>query len=368
MLGRQLPKRALRASWWRVPPRKLERLSRPWHRAGFRAELVPAQGLVRFLRRNRTAPGWEHESYGRWIYFAGGGRRQRYTAIDPMDLTFHCPCGKAGCIRKRQIDFRDHIAELYRVITRAYDTPGGLPLTWSSVSFALKLGASVRDVDAYTGYVEDSMMFALCETSGDYEDADSEMASKYVAAASIFNFLWQAYESAVSLTGTSELRGLLKDGRLGERGRRLIEAHPELDGAFYGLEDTLGVALRLCSIGQGFDERLDRVNTRFPSRNLTMAAELAREFRNFVAHGEDEVPGHPDWCARDASASHARFRRFYAVGRLLLFLIQGLAWLSVSPTAVTYDCWDEEVDLRDLLTTLHVKDATDAGDRLEGFA
>lgn len=357
MIGRKLPKRALRPSWWAVPPRKTALLSRPWHRAGFRAEFVPAQGVVRFVRRSRPAPGWEYESYGRWIYFAGGGRRRRYTAIDPMGLTFHCTCGKQTCIRKRHFDFRDHITELYRAIGRAYDTPGGLSFEWSSVSFALKLGASIRDVDAYTGYVEDPTMFALCELSGDSEDADSEMASKYVAAASIFNFLWQAYESAVRLTEPSELRGLLKEGRLGERGRRLFEAHPQLDRAFFGLDDSLAVAVRMCSMGKGFDDRLDKVEKRFPTRNLAMAAELAREFRNFIAHGEDEVPGHPDWCANEASASHARLRRFYAIGRLLLLLIQGLAWLSVSPTAVAYDYWDEDVNLQELLKSIHLKQA-----------
>lgn len=356
MMGQKLPKRAQHPSWWSVPPRTLQRLSRPWHRAGFRAELLTAHGSVRFLRRNRVAPGWEYEGYGRWIHFAGGGRRRRYTAIDPMDLTFHCPCGQAGCVRMKQLDFRDHITELYRLINRAYDTPGGLSFEWSSVSFALKLGASIRDIDAYTGYVEDPGMFALCEPSGDYEDADSEMVSKYVAGASIFNFLWLAYESAVSLTEPNELVRLLKDGRLGERGRRLFESHPELDGTLYGLNDTLRVALRLCLIGQRFDDRLNRIQTRFPDLNLVMAAELAREFRNFVAHGEDEVPDHPDWCAREGPHSHARLRRFYAVSRLLLLLIQGLAWISVSPTAVTDGEWDDQANLQDLFTRLHLRD------------
>ena len=74
------------------------------------------------------------------------------------------------------------------------------------------------DVEADTGFVVDTMVFALCEVTIDYENGQSEMASKYVAAATIFNFLWQAYEAAVSRTAPDELRRLAKEWRSGSAG------------------------------------------------------------------------------------------------------------------------------------------------------
>ena len=101
------------------------------------------------------------------------------------------------------------------------------------------MAASIEDVVADTGFVEDPLVFEMCEPTIDYENAQSEMASKYVAGATIFNFLWLAYESAVALTAPNELVGLLKEERLGERGRRLFEARPDLSVRFIGLRDLV---------------------------------------------------------------------------------------------------------------------------------
>lgn len=201
------------------------------------------------------------------------------------------------------------------------------------------MAASIEDVDADTGYVEDPMVFALCEVSIDYENAQSEMASKYVAAMTIFNFLWAAYEAAVSATLPDKFKGLLKDGRLGERGRRLFEEEPDLAEHFDGLSFALSLAVNYCSKGGLFDERLSRARQRFSKLDFVFAAELCREFRNFVFHGEDEVPSHPDW--GDAHESISRLRRFYAIGRLLILLIQALAWLSLPADTQEVDAADD---------------------------
>lgn len=73
-------------------------------------------------------------------------------------------------------------------------------------------------------------------------------------------------------------------------------------------------------------------------------------------HGEDEVPNHPDWGG--ASAAYARLYRFYVLSRLLLYLIQALAWISVSPGADSLEWgYDEFGDRqlhnpRDMLATV----------------
>lgn len=360
LLAKPLPQRALRESWWKAQPAKRPRDRRAWHLAGFRATLLADRSRVRFDRFARAAGSWETEGYGRWIYGEGGGR-PRYTAIDPAGQTFRCTCGKPDCTRAKLRPFREHVAELYRVLGACGYGSGALPNSWDSVRFALRLAASITDVEADTGYVEDPLVFALCEPTIDYENADSEMASKYVAGASIFNFLWIAYEAAVAATAPHELRGLLNDGRLGERGRRLFEAHTELDGRLAGLSDLIGLGAYYCEAGGLFDTRLRGMRERYPARTLASAAELVREFRNFVYHGEDAVPAHPEWSG-DARETHARLRRFYAMGRLILYLIQALACLSASEATVEYGCDDigepAEVAARGLFVTLQFDEAT----------
>jgi len=170
------------------------------------------------------------------------------------------------------------------------------------------------------------------------------MASKYVAAASISSFLWNAYEAAVGATAVDELRGLLKDGRLGERGRRLFESRPALSSHFEGLHELVGLAIYWCKLGGRFEQRLSKIQGRFSERNLVIAAELCREFRNVVFHGEDEVPEHPEW--GEARVARARLYRFYVLGRLLLYLIQALAWISVLPGSDCLDWGDDDNDER----------------------
>lgn len=291
---------------------------------------------------------YEEKGYGRYVYDSHGNRDLRYKAIDPATDAFQCTCGKPHCTRARLHPFRDHVAGLYRTLSRFSQSFSGRydHEAWGRVLLGLQLAASIDDVYADTGYVEDEMVFALCETKIDYENARSEVASKYVAAASVFNFIWNAYEAAVSITEPNNLRKLLNDGRLGERGRRLFEGHPEIEKNFLGIQDLTRLAKFYCARGKLFDERLEKLSTRFPVDNFVSAAELCREFRNFIFHGEDEVPEHEDWC-HPRGTSTARIHRFYAISRLLLYLIQALAWLS-APEAADPDDENEQITKLDL--------------------
>ncbi|MER8639728.1 hypothetical protein [Mesorhizobium sp. M1365] len=189
-----------------------------------------------------------NDSYARWIRNERGELEKRYLATDPADGAIVCTCGSPGCHRAMLLPFREHVAELYRVILRLNeeDLHVSEPSPWSSVLYGLRMAASIEDVEADTGFVEDPMVFARCEPTIDYERGQSEMASKYVAAAAIFNFLWLAYEAVVDTTVPDELRRLGKEGRLGERGRRLLEAKSEMSARFRGLGDLVKLALLQC--------------------------------------------------------------------------------------------------------------------------
>jgi hypothetical protein len=272
----------------------------------------------------------EEKSYARRIKLSDGTLVTRYTALDPANESIWCTCGKPECPRARLLPFREHIAKLHRVLSElSYEELASESSGWVGVLYGLRMAASIEDVEAETGYVDDPMVFALCETTIDYEHGQSEMASKYVAGATIFNFLWHAYEAAVVLTAPTELVGLLKEQRLGERGRRLFEARPDLSTQFPGLGSLVRLTLFQCRGGGRLDQRLDRLLDRFPNHDLIAAAELVREFRNFLFHGEDEIPDHEEW----GSVAVSRFRlyRFYTVSRLLLYLLQAFAWIAVAP-------------------------------------
>ena len=270
---------------------------------------------------------YQKVSYAKWLTDEEGKIRKRYCAIDPADEAVCCTCLKPDCYCYRLLPLRSHIAELYRVILKIHEEEIAWtdPPEWSSVLYALRMAASIEDIEADTGFVEDPMVFDLCDLTIDFENAQSEMASKYVAGATIFNFLWLAYEAVVGLAAPDELRRLLKDQRMGERGRRLLEARPTLTSKFIGIENLTRLALGHCRDGGRMEERCEQIQERYGKAGLVTAAELAREYRNFVVHGGDEVPQHEKW--GDVVTARCRIYRFYSVGRVVLYLIQAMCWI-----------------------------------------
>ena len=73
------------------------------------------------------------------------------------------------------------------------------------------------------------------------------------------------------------------------------------------------------------EERCEQIQERYGKAGLVTAAELAREYRNFVVHGGDEVPQHEKW--GDVVTARCRIYRFYSVGRVVLYLIQAMCWI-----------------------------------------
>lgn len=296
-------------------------------------------------------------SYAKWILDDRGVKKKRYTAIDPAQSAIVCTCGREGCHRARLLDFREHIAEIYHVLLKLHgeEIASWEPCRLSSVLYGLRMAASVEDVEADTGFVEDPMVFALCEPTIDFESGQSEIASKYVAAAAIFNFLWYAYEAMVSLTAPDELIRMNKEQRYGERGRRLLEARPQLTAHFLGISDLVKLTLLQCRKGGLMDERCDRVEAKHGSNSLIAAAEIVREFRNFLFHGGDEAPGHEDWS--DVVTSRCRIFRFYSVSRLLLYLIQSMLWIvhAGTPTRFEYGPNDDKLTACEIFERLQFK-------------
>ncbi|MES2096782.1 MAG: hypothetical protein V4459_08465 [Pseudomonadota bacterium] len=298
------------------------------------------------------------KDYAKWARDERGELVSRYSAIDPADQAAVCSCGDANCPRSRLLPFRTHIAELHRVIVRMNmeEIATWEPSRWSSTLYALRMAASIEDIEADTGHVEEPMVFAMCEPAIDFERGRSEMASKYVAAVMIFNFVWQAYEAIVSETAPDELVKLGREQRNGERGRRLLEARPQLSAEFPGIDDLVANAMFQCRHGGLMDDRCDRVEAKFGVAGLVAAAELAREFRNFAFHGGDEAPGHADW-GEDETTAQLRVLRYYSIARLLLHLVQAMAWIihEGDVRRFEYGSDDDEMTACQILTRLQFK-------------
>ena len=272
------------------------------------------------------------KSYAKTVRDASGNLHLRYRAIDPATDAIVCTCGKSSCPRARLLPFREHIAELHSTLTTLIDegffeAPDS---HWHGVLYGLQMAASIEDIEADTSFVYDPIIAEFCEPTIDFDNANSEMASKYVAGTTIFGFLWHAYEVAVGSTALSELRGLLKEERFGERGRRLLESHSLPAADFVGLNEVLRLSKYHLLKGELYEIRLNKITARFPLEGFVQAAEVVREFRNFLFHGEDEIPHHPDW--GDSVVSYCRLARFYTTSRLLLYLIQAFAWMEIAPS------------------------------------
>lgn len=300
------------------------------------------------------------EKFGRFG-FSADGKRIRYTALDPADEATECKCGKPGCFAANLFPFREHIARLYRAIAACEQHNRFAHDGWDRVLYPLQMAAAIDDVHADSGFVDDSDSVTYCSSAADFDAAQTEMASKYTAAASIFSFLWMGYESAVQASQPHVLKGVLKDGRLGERGRRLVDEYSELFPGITGLPIVVRFAERLCERGKLFDARLTRIRSKISERKMVFGAELAREFRNFVVHGEDEVPQHDAWdWGGPLGQGTARIHRFYAVGRLLLLLIQAHASAAITTKAdpIGHGTDDDGETLfvvpRELLADLHL--------------
>lgn len=125
-------------------------------------------------------------------------------AIDPateLHALSACKCGKPNCRWRALRPFRQHIKRLFQAIAikhvRERLASGDPEVSWEATLFSLQMAASLEDASANTAYVDDSDAIVYCGSAWDFEELSSEIAAKYVAGLSIFNFLWSAYENAV---------------------------------------------------------------------------------------------------------------------------------------------------------------------------
>lgn len=263
--------------------------------------------------------------------------RQGYiaSAMQPALRAFKCRCGRPRCVFRPGylVPFRTHLANLHHVLADAHYSGGlrdGTDHGWAGVTYQLKMAASIEDLTADTGYVDLSGSTLMCRPAAEYEDRHSLLASRYAAALIVFNFIWAAYEAAVKV-GAGSFRP--KD-TTAFRGRELMALHGVLGKELKCLRRLARHAgWSVLHIG---DLERDRGKLdSFQSGSAAYAAELARIFRNHIAHGSDNPP------QPDQGHGYCRILRFYEVSRLLLLLIQIVAVQAMPDPNWEYEAWDD---------------------------
>ncbi|MDO5756882.1 MAG: hypothetical protein Q4P24_05110 [Rhodobacterales bacterium] len=246
----------------------------------------------------------------------------RYTAIDPMDRYVRCGCGKPGCWTNELRPLREHMTALIRTILsfgyRGLIDGGQNP--WPGTFYALHMAVSIEDVFVDPAYIDESDSALYCDPAWEFDEEQREQSAKYVAALSIFNFTWTAYEAAIE----NALGPEYSNDKIPVQARKFFKVSDEqcwdTMRAFRG---SYRVAKQICSRIPDLQGDIELIETKYGLTGAAAAAELVRIFRNHIFHGKDSTPL---W------GGLAKVSHFYATTRLLLMLIQNLLLLKARDT------------------------------------
>ena len=160
-------------------------------------------------------------------------------------------------------------------------------------------------------YVDDGESATYCSSAFQYDEAQRELSSKYIAALIMFTFIWNAYEAAAEkATG-----GLFTRDKIPVRARRLLQQRAGYAATMVGLAGSHQFAPRVCCHDEDLAAQIAASEREHQLTVVPAAAELARLFRNHLVHGAERPPTSPE-----AVTTH----RLYAMTRLILLLIQAL--------------------------------------------
>ena len=243
-----------------------------------------------------------------------GDFQLRYTAIDPADKYVRCNCKKLDCWTRDLHPLREHINRLFHAILDCGMKgliDGGIN-PWPGTLYSLQMASSIDDIFVDPSYSDGTDSAIWCRTSWEFDEEQREKASKYVAALTIFNFTWIAYESAIeSALGNANLKP-----KPPVHAREFFKSHQESGHHdIPHLAPSLIVASRICSRIDEIKTEIHAIKEKYALEGCAAAAELARIFRNHVVHGKDKTP---------LSSETFKVSHFYSVTRLLLMLTQAL--------------------------------------------
>jgi len=252
---------------------------------------------------------------GRYERGDNGELKIRYTAIDPADKYVTCNCGKPDCWTKQLRPIREHIRSLIHTLSScgAKELLDGGVDPWPGTLYSLQMAASIEDIFVDPSFIDESEAAFWCSSAWEYDEEQREQASKYVAALTVFNFVWIAYESAIE----DALGASFSKDKLPVRARKHLQGANDPDvtkiPAFSASYKTAKhISERIAAIRPEIAD----IEGKYKLNGAAAAAELVRIFRNHVVHGRDGTP---------LSTGSTMVSHFYSMSRLLLLLVQIVA-------------------------------------------
>lgn len=249
---------------------------------------------------------------GRYEIDGKGKPKLRYTAIDPMNSYVQCNCGRRDCWTADLRPLREHMNALMQCISSCglNDLIEGGQQPWPGTLFSLHMAVSIEDVFVDPAYVDESGAGLFCRPAWEFDEKQREHSSKYVAALSIFNFTWMAYEAAIE----SALGASYSNDKLPVQVRNFFKnAEMHYENHLPAFESSHRFTSQICRRFTGVRDDIARITTKYGLSGAAAAAELVRIFRNHIVHGKDSTP---------LSGGSTMVVHFYATTRLLLMLIQ----------------------------------------------
>jgi hypothetical protein len=181
---------------------------------------------------------------------------------------------------------------------------------WPGTLYSLHMAVSIEDVFVDPAYIDESDSGLYCDTAWEFDEEQREHSSKYVAALSIFNFIWIAYEEAI---GCCLGKNFSKDRPPVQSRKFLKNVDEKYEADMASFHASYNAASHICGRLSGLKKDIDLIQTKYGLAGASAAAELMRLFRNHVFHGKDSTP---------LSGGSTMVAHFYVSARLLLMLIQ----------------------------------------------
>ena len=248
---------------------------------------------------------WLSLDFGEAIKIPGLGRIDispqntvtvKYRAADPSDVhtaLINSAINSRGNYQSQLIiAVKDHAIKLYQIIRDLdnhceFRNATESDYTWESVRNHLHMAASINDVYADTSSIDDSGSIGFCRPAWEFEEAHSEVVSKFIAAQIFFNFIWMAYECAIEIAGDG--KSIKK--KTGAKGRVILSESHLADNQIPYFKQTYLMGLRSCYDNTQLRNSKDIRNllNSLHESSISQSAELVRIVRNRVSMGMKQL-------------------------------------------------------------------------------
>lgn len=217
-----------------------------------------------------------------------------------------------------------HAYQLSKVINQFSEQDNGLETTWYLAAEWLHLASSIRSVNVVTEQFDDSIMY--CGPAIEYEEQKSKTLEKIVREVSIFNFLWNAFETVGKNINPPKIPNTLKKRRsliddclfFLKNNYPLIPAPDVYNELLQQLENFLEKDPQYAHVQ--FEKILDDSYCDNSGKGLA----LIRMIRNDFAHGSHSFPDPNDWSWNNEFTTSDYIKKIHVSSRLLLLTIQML--------------------------------------------